>query len=90
MTGNYRGAYWRFLGKVLRRAPKRIARAISMAIAGEHMIRYTRESVLPRLAGAIADVQRADSIRKTKRAHDHDIRYFVPEADAMDSRLAAV
>jgi radical SAM superfamily enzyme YgiQ (UPF0313 family) len=90
VTGNYRGAYWRFLGKVLLRAPKRIARAISMAIAGEHMIRYTRESVLPRLAGAIADVQRADSIRKTKRDHDHDIRHFVPEADPMDSRLAAV
>ena len=53
IRGGYRRAYWRFFGRVLRRAPRRIARAVALAIAGEHMIRYTRESVLPRLADAI-------------------------------------
>jgi radical SAM superfamily enzyme YgiQ (UPF0313 family) len=58
VRGSYRGAYWRFLGKVVRRAPRRIARAVAMAIAGEHMIRYTREAVLPRLEMAIEEVRR--------------------------------
>lgn len=49
VVGDYRRAYWRFLGQVVRRAPRRLARAVALAIAGEHMIRYTRESVLPRL-----------------------------------------
>ncbi|MBN2575733.1 MAG: B12-binding domain-containing radical SAM protein [Deltaproteobacteria bacterium] len=90
VTGGYRGAYWRFLGRVLLRTPKRIARALSMAIAGEHMIRYTRECVLPRLASAIAEVQQADPPRKIKRAHAHGVRHFVPEPDAVDGRMAAV
>jgi hypothetical protein len=32
-----------------------------MAIAGEHMIRYTREAVLPRLEMAIEEVRRETS-----------------------------
>ena len=61
LRGSYRRAYWRFLAQVLRRAPKRFARAISLAVAGEHMIRYTRESVLPRLAAAIGDVEQENA-----------------------------
>jgi radical SAM superfamily enzyme YgiQ (UPF0313 family) len=57
LTGNYRRAYWRFIGQVLRHAPRRLARAVSLAIAGEHMIRYTHEVVLPRLAEAIAEAR---------------------------------
>lgn len=57
LTGEYRRAYWRFMGKVLRHTPKRIARAVSLAIAGEHMIRYTHEVVLPRLAEAIVEAR---------------------------------
>jgi radical SAM superfamily enzyme YgiQ (UPF0313 family) len=57
VRGSYRRAYWKYLGRVLRRAPKRLARAVSLAVAGEHMIRYTRESVLPRLTEAIADAE---------------------------------
>jgi radical SAM superfamily enzyme YgiQ (UPF0313 family) len=54
VTGSYRRTYWRFVGRVLRRTPRRLARAVALAITGEHMIRYTRETVLPRLAEAIA------------------------------------
>ena len=90
LKGNYRGAYWSFLGKALLRTPKRIARVISLAIAGEHMIRYTQESVLPRLAGAIAEVQKEDSARKPMKARGHGIRLLVPEREVVDSRMAAV
>jgi radical SAM superfamily enzyme YgiQ (UPF0313 family) len=81
VTGSYRGAYWRFLGRVLLRTPRRIARAISLAVAGEHMIRYTSESVLPRLEGAIEQalleqrdlrVTMAEVRRPQRRAHASD------------------
>jgi radical SAM superfamily enzyme YgiQ (UPF0313 family) len=54
VLGSYRGAYWRYLGRVLRRAPHRFTRAVGLAIHGEHFIRYTREEVLPRLRREIA------------------------------------
>jgi radical SAM superfamily enzyme YgiQ (UPF0313 family) len=69
VIGNYRRAYWRFMGNVLRRAPRRIARAVSLAIAGEHMIRYTRESVLPRLAAAIEEVHSEELAAAAKQSH---------------------
>ena len=56
VLGRYRGAYWCFLGRALWRTPRRMARAFSLAISGEHMIRYTAEEVLPRLQQAIEQV----------------------------------
>jgi len=67
VLGNYRSVYWRYLGRVIRRTPRRMARAISLAIAGEHMIRYTAEDVLPRLAQAIAQAS-AEAGRKDEAA----------------------
>ncbi len=66
VTGSYRLAYWRFLARALVRTPRRLARALSLAISGEHLIRYTREDVMPRLRKAIAQV-RAERER-TKQA----------------------
>ncbi len=57
VLGKYKRAYWRFLGRVLRKTPRRLPRAFSLAIAGEHMIRYTADDVLPRLAQAIDQVK---------------------------------
>ena len=48
-AGEYRGEYWRFLWRTLRRCPGRFSHAIRIAIHGEHMIRYTKEEVVPRL-----------------------------------------
>jgi radical SAM superfamily enzyme YgiQ (UPF0313 family) len=50
VRGGYRRAYWAFLARALRMAPRRIARAMALAIHAEHFIRYTFEDVLPRLA----------------------------------------
>jgi radical SAM superfamily enzyme YgiQ (UPF0313 family) len=69
LTGSYRRAYWRFVGQVLRHAPRRLARAVSQAIAGEHMIRYTQEVVLPRLAEAIEET-RAQEMDSSARDED--------------------
>jgi radical SAM superfamily enzyme YgiQ (UPF0313 family) len=53
VLGKYKRTYWRFLWRVLRKTPRRLPRAISLTIAGEHMIRYTADDVIPRLAQAI-------------------------------------
>ena len=52
-----RWRYWRLLAHALRRAPHNFAQAVAHAVQGEHLIRYTRENLLPRIATAIADVE---------------------------------
>jgi radical SAM superfamily enzyme YgiQ (UPF0313 family) len=50
VLSSYRSAYWAFLARALRTAPRRVARAMALAIHAEHFIRYTFEDVLPRLS----------------------------------------
>ncbi len=50
-----RGHFWRLLFKAARR-PHAFAKAMSMAVQGEHLIRYTHEDVLPRIDRALADL----------------------------------
>ncbi len=50
--------FWRLALGALRRGPTRFARAVGLAVLGEHMIRYTDEVVLPRLDRALAEVER--------------------------------
>ena len=51
VRSRYRSEYWQYLWRSVRRTPGRMARAIALAINGEHMIRYTAEDLLPRLVG---------------------------------------
>jgi radical SAM superfamily enzyme YgiQ (UPF0313 family) len=79
VRGKYRGVYWRYLAKVLVRSPRRIARAVALAIGGEHMIRYTAESVLPRLDAALEDVEReaqTASVAKHRRGGAGQVETF--------------
>jgi hypothetical protein len=49
-----RGHFWRLvLGAVRRRGPGAFAPAVTLAVLGEHLIRYTAEVVLPRIDAAI-------------------------------------
>jgi radical SAM superfamily enzyme YgiQ (UPF0313 family) len=94
VKGKYRRAYWAFLGRVLRRAPRRLPRAVALAIAGEHMIRYTQEAVLPRLADALQEV-RGEELSLTATAtklHAHVGLHRVPvhAVEGERSRAAAV
>ena len=50
----YRSAFWKFMGAVLWRTPRLVAKSISQAINGEHVIRFTREDVVARLASTQA------------------------------------
>jgi radical SAM superfamily enzyme YgiQ (UPF0313 family) len=49
--------FWRLMWRAARR-PHTLARAVALAVQGEHFIRYTREEVLPRLDRALEQVQR--------------------------------
>jgi radical SAM superfamily enzyme YgiQ (UPF0313 family) len=88
VAGSYRRAYWRFLGKILWRAPKRLERAVSLAIAGEHMIRYTREVVLPRLSQAIDDARAEEVVSEIKPAYRgarSDLENIAPAPPAVEA-----
>jgi radical SAM superfamily enzyme YgiQ (UPF0313 family) len=66
VRSRHRGAYWRFLGRALLQSPRRLTRAVGLAINAAHMIRYTEEEVLPRLHASIAEARRAP--RRIERA----------------------
>ncbi len=54
LRGPRRAHFWRLLLGALHRGRTAIARAVTLAIVGESLIRYTQEVVLPRLDRAIA------------------------------------
>jgi radical SAM superfamily enzyme YgiQ (UPF0313 family) len=55
IRSRYRGEYWRFLGRAVRHFPGSLDEAITLAVVGEHMIRYTEEDILPRFRGAASN-----------------------------------
>jgi radical SAM superfamily enzyme YgiQ (UPF0313 family) len=61
-----RSLFWRLFFKAVRR-PYSFARAMSIAVQGEHLIRYTREDVLPRIDRALAELA-AERVRRTPAA----------------------
>jgi radical SAM superfamily enzyme YgiQ (UPF0313 family) len=57
IVSSRRRYFWRLLAAGIRRAGlPAVPRAITFAILGEHLIRYTEEEVLPRLDRALAEV----------------------------------
>jgi hypothetical protein len=54
VLGRRRRHFWRLLAGALPGGAPALARAVTLAVMGEHMIRYTEETVLPRLDRAIA------------------------------------
>jgi hypothetical protein len=48
--------FWRLLYKAARK-PQALGKAMSMAVQGEHLIRYTREDVIPRIERALGDLE---------------------------------
>ncbi|MBI5067315.1 MAG: B12-binding domain-containing radical SAM protein [Deltaproteobacteria bacterium] len=56
LRGPRRAHFWRLLFTALRRGRAAAPRAVTLAIVGESLIRYTQEVVLPRLDRAIAEL----------------------------------
>ncbi len=55
VRSSWRRHFWRLLGSALRR-PHTLRWAVAHAVMGQHMIRYTRDEVLPRIEAALAEV----------------------------------
>jgi radical SAM superfamily enzyme YgiQ (UPF0313 family) len=56
VRGRRRRHFWRLAARAARRGPSVLARGLSLAALGEHMIRYTEEVVLPRLDETLAEI----------------------------------
>jgi len=56
IRGPRRRHFWRLAARAARRGPGILARGLSLAALGEHMIRYTEEVVLPRLDQTLAEM----------------------------------
>jgi radical SAM superfamily enzyme YgiQ (UPF0313 family) len=52
-----RRLFWRLMGRALLRGRGKVRQAVVHAVQGEHLIRYTREHVVPRIEVALAEVR---------------------------------
>ena len=77
----YRGAFWRFMGKALWRTPSLFVRGISQVVNGEHVIRFTNEDVMPRLARTRA--QRAADLSASSTEHESWPEIHPPQVVAL-------
>ena len=59
--------FWRLFFKAISR-PYAFTKAMSIAVQGEHLIRYTHEDVLPRIDQALAELETAPAPRSTAAA----------------------
>ncbi len=84
IAGPRRRHFWRLLAGSLRFGPTAFARAVTLAVLGEHLIRYTGEVVLPRLDEALARME-----PETGRALAAPIPLRPPASPALPGRAAA-
>jgi radical SAM superfamily enzyme YgiQ (UPF0313 family) len=73
----YRMAYWRFLRKAILRRPRSLAYIITLAIKGEHLIRYTAHDVLPKLKARLEEL-RSSGRHSLSLPHGHGERTVAP------------
>jgi hypothetical protein len=59
IRGRRRQLFWRLVARGLRRGTNLLPRAVTFAIVGESLIRYTEEVVLPRIDTALAEIDGA-------------------------------
>ncbi len=65
ILGSNRALFWRLLVRALPHGLARTRQAVVHAVKGEHVIRYTREYVLPRLQRALAEIE-AEALAPTR------------------------
>ena len=56
LLGPRRRHFWKLLARSIARGPHAFVRAVTLAVLGEHVIRYTHEVVIPRLDGAMEEM----------------------------------
>jgi radical SAM superfamily enzyme YgiQ (UPF0313 family) len=73
IRGPRRSLFWRLVARALRRGTELLPRAVTFAIVGESLIRYTEEVVLPRIDASLAELDAAAVPGATRHAGD-DLR----------------
>ncbi len=63
ILGPRRRWFWWLAAKGLRRGLPGLVKALTLAVLGEHLVRYTREDVLPRLATRLQDIRAEERAR---------------------------
>jgi hypothetical protein len=63
VRGSRRRLFWKLVAKGLRRGVDMLPRAVTFAIVGESLIRYTEEVVLPRIDASLAELPADASVR---------------------------
>ena len=82
VVGPRRRLFWSLVAPAALRSRAEVVRAIRHAIQAEHLIRYTHEDVLPRLADAI------EAVRRERRAVPAPVP--VPVQRPATGRISAV
>lgn len=59
--------FWRLIIRALLRGRSKVRQAVVHAVQGEHLIRYTRGHVIPRIEAALAEVGAQDEARRSAR-----------------------
>ena len=67
VVGERRSFFWRLLARAVPRGLHAVRTAIACAVRGEHMIRYTEEVVIPRLAVALEQLPTEPGTRGRRR-----------------------
>lgn len=83
ILGPRRAHFWRLVGRALPRGAHAVTTAIACAVRGEHMIRYTNEVVLPRLAEAIAQMPLEPSVLSPSTRDRRILPLVPPKAAAL-------
>jgi radical SAM superfamily enzyme YgiQ (UPF0313 family) len=60
IRGRRRQLFWRLVARALRRGTENLPRAVTFAIVGESLIRYTEEVVLPRIDASLSEIEDGD------------------------------
>ncbi len=69
VVGKRRRWFWRLLGRGLRRGVAGVSKAVTLAVLGEHLIRYTEEEVLPKLDRLLAEAPARRTRAKARKTH---------------------
>jgi radical SAM superfamily enzyme YgiQ (UPF0313 family) len=88
ILGPRRRLFWRLVARGLRRGTDLLPRAVTFAIVGESLIRYTEEVVLPRIDASLAELEAAPALA-AEADRDRDDQGGIPAARPLGPSSAA-
>jgi radical SAM superfamily enzyme YgiQ (UPF0313 family) len=89
VLGSRRRLFWRLVAKALRRGTDLLPRAVTFAIVGESLIRYTDEVVLPRIDATLRELEAAPRAvaGRVSAARGHPVTATDPPREVVPANL---